>query len=423
VRLAIARRSRRRLVARFTSRSRALPRKRLGRRGSMAGSHFAEFAVERYMSENEQRVEFSLFAESGVHSMQVRELVDLGAKAGLLTAEAVGATSLNYPEVNGQVALRRAIAALYGEQDADRVLVTVGASEANYVLADTLLGPGDVAAVLVPTYKQFYGCAVNRGASVREFFLDEANSWRLDVPSLRRAVTAACKVVAIVNPNNPTGRVLDGEERAAIVGAARAVGAWLVVDEVYAGAETSGEAETRSFYGMYDKVVCVNSLSKAYGLPGLRLGWAIGPNALMTAAWRRHEYATISASMLGNRLGLVAVHPATRPQLIARSRRLIRRGWPLVQRMLDDNRDLFSLAVRPQASAMCFLRYKLQTDSMTLALRLVREKSILLVPGAAFGKEHHLRFSYALPEDEVRIGIDRLVSMLRQVQREEQAKL
>ena len=206
--------------------------------------------------------------------MLLRELLEMAGEG----VEPLLDTPLNYPEVNGDLALRARIAALYDDAKPENVLVTIGASEANYLLANTLLEPGDELAVIRPTYMQVEGAARNRGAVIRSFNLDEARGWALDTESLAEAITEKTKMIAVVNPNNPSGKILTETEMNAIVQAADAVGAWLIADEVYAGAERERNDQTPSFQGRYDKVIAVNGLSKAYGLPGLRLGWVFRNN-------------------------------------------------------------------------------------------------------------------------------------------------
>ncbi|MGO1117240.1 aminotransferase class I/II-fold pyridoxal phosphate-dependent enzyme [Rhodovibrionaceae bacterium A322] len=380
-----------------------------------SASPFQPFELEQFMSENEQDVEY-VFAESGVHPMTLDELLPSAEQQQDLMG-----TLINYPEVNGTKELRRTIGALYGEDNIDKVLVTVGASEANFTLAQTLLEPGDEVAMLRPTYLQFWGNAKNLGAEVREFYLVEDKGWALDLESLEKAVTPATKVIALVNPNNPTGYILTEAEMDAIIAAAARVGAWIVADEVYAGAERLTDTETPSFYGRYDKVLAIGSMSKAYGLPGLRLGWAVGPQDIITQAWRHHEYVTISSTMLSNRLALEALSAETRPRILARTRGLIREGWPLLEALIEEHSDLLSV-VPPQASAMSFLRYNLKMGSVELAKRLKEEKSILAIPGAYFAQEHHLRFSFALHHDVLREGLTRLADLLVEVREEEAAQ-
>ena len=363
---------------------------------------FEPFAIEKLLSDWEQTVDFNL-AESGVHPVLLRELLEMAGEG----ADPLLDTPLNYPEVNGDLALRERIAALYDGATPDQVLVTIGASEANYILAQTLLEPGDELAVMRPTYMQVEGAARNGGVMVREFGLDESKGWALDIASLDAAITEKTKVIAVVNPNNPSGKILTEAEMDAIVTAANRVGAWLIADEVYGGAERERNDQTPSFFSRYAKVIAVNGLSKAYGLPGLRLGWAVAPPEITEALWRRHEFVTISASMLGNRLGEIALRPDVRPQLISRTRRLIRDGFATLQEMLAVRPGVFSV-VAPMASALSFVRYDLPLGSTELVHRLRAEKSTLVVPGDCFGVDHHLRISSALPDDYLREGLGRM---------------
>ena len=363
---------------------------------------FKPFELERLLSDWEQKVEFN-FAESGVHPVKLSELIEMAGVELNLFLE----TPLNYPEVNGDLALRKRIADLYAETDVNNILVTVGASEANYILARTLIEPGDDIAVMRPTYMQFSGAAENLGANVRSFSLDGENKWALDLQELERAITAKTKVIAVVNPNNPTGKILSPVEMDAIVSAAERCGAWLIADEVYGGAERESEQETSSFYGRYEKVVVVNGLSKAYGLPGLRIGWVVAQNFLINELWKRHEFTTISSSMLGNRLAEIALRPAVRIQLLARTRKLVGEGFLTLKSYLNEYPGVFSV-VPPMASALSFVRYNLSLNSTEFAHKLRKEKSVLMVPGDCFDLDRHLRISSALPEAYLREGLSRM---------------
>jgi aspartate/methionine/tyrosine aminotransferase len=370
---------------------------------------FHPFQVEQFLSENEQGVTYN-FSESGVHPMTLGGLLEMaGSNAGALSD-----LMLDYPEVRGSERLRSRIAALYPGATADNVLVTVGASEANHLIASTLLEPGDEVVALGPTYQQLPGNALNAGITVRTVPLVEDYGWALDTDALAGAVGPKTRLIAVVNPNNPTCHILTEDEMAAIVAAAASCGAWIVADEVYAGTERDGAAPAPSFWGRHDRVIAVNGMSKAYGLPGLRLGWLVAPTGEIPALWRRHEYATISATMLGNTLAEIALDPAVRPQLTARARRLIDTGFDKLAQGLSHYQGVFSV-VPPQASAMSFVRYNLPIGSRELALRLRREKDMLVVPGDCFGMEHHFRFSSALPEDHLTEGLARLNALVAEL--------
>jgi aspartate/methionine/tyrosine aminotransferase len=198
---------------------------------------FQPFLMERYMSQFEQRVDFNL-SESGVHPVSLGEL--LANRSDDL--EDLLQTGLNYPHVNGTPELRENIATMYTGATSDNVLVTVGAIEANYVTTRTLLSPGDEIAIMLPNYMQIWGIAKNHGLRVRTFHLREETGWAPDLDELDEVVASKTKLIAVCNPNNPTGRVLTESEMDHVVAVADRVGAWILADEVYRGAGACGWA-------------------------------------------------------------------------------------------------------------------------------------------------------------------------------------
>ena len=353
------------------------------------------------MSKFENQVDYNL-SESGVHPATLRDLVpDRDQVDQLLSTEFV------YSQANGIPELRERIAALYPGATPDNVLVTVGCIEANLISLQTLMEPGDEMAVMTPNYLQVWGAAQNLGMAVTTFDLSPDRGWALDVDSLNRAVTDHTKVVAVCNPNNPTGHIMSSAEMDAVVAAADRVGAWLLADEVYGGAERLTDEQTPSFWGSYDKVFANNSLSKAYGLPGLRVGWIVGPPDKVDEAWARHEYTTISVATVSNQLAAIALSPEVRPKLLQRTREYIRTGYPIFEAWMQGHGELFSI-VPPDAAAIAFPRYRLGVNSTTLVERMIKEKSALVAPGDHFNVDRHLRISFGLPADYLRGGLERI---------------
>jgi aspartate/methionine/tyrosine aminotransferase len=371
---------------------------------------FQPFEMERWMSWYEQDVDYNL-SESGAHPAPLREL--LGDRPdvvdGLMDVE------LGYPHVNGTPELRERIAALYDGAGPDNVLVTVGTAEANYLTIHTLLNPGDEIVVMLPNYMQVWGVAKNLGCKVKEFHLREEDGWAPDLDELDSVVTDQTKLIAACNPNNPTGRILTENEMDEIVARADRVGAWLLADEVYRGAERTREEETPSFYGRYPKVIANAGLSKAYGLPGLRIGWTVCPPDVVDQMWARHEYITISAAKLSDQLAAIALSPEVRARLLRRIRTYVRDGFAILERWLGSHGGLFSLRP-PDASAIAFIRYHLDINSSELADRLRVEKSVLVVPGDHFGMDHFLRISFGFPEEYLVGALDRIHEMVAELQ-------
>ena len=371
-------------------------------------SRFQPFDMERMMSKWENVVKYNL-SESGVHPVSTRELVqDPEVIDHLLD------TVLLYPEGKGILELREAIAALYPEATPDNVLVTVGCAEANFVTIQALLDSGDEMVILLPNYMQLWGLAKNFGIEVKEFHLREELGWTPDLDELDRVVSNKTKLIAVCNPDNPTGYIFTEQEMARIVAAAERVGAWLLADEVYSGAERLTDTQTPSFWGRYDKVLAMNSLSKAYGLPGLRIGWVVSDADTVDQIAARHEYVTISATMLANKLAAIALSSEVRPRLIQRARQYVRRGYPILDAWLESHEGVFS-AVPPQAAAIAYVRYHLDINSTELVQKLIDEKSVFVAPGDHFGMDGYLRISHGLPEDYLREGLDRFGELIEEL--------
>ena len=369
---------------------------------------FLPFVQERMMSKWENVVPYDL-GESGVHPATIRDFID-----DPVMIEQLLTTELNYAQTNGIIELREHIAALYPSATVDHVLVTVGCAEANYLALQTLLAPGDEVVIMMPNYLQLWGIAHNLGLQVKAFHLREERGWAPDLDEFRDVVSENTKLIAVCNPNNPTGYILTEAEMDAIVAVAADAGAWLVADEVYSGAERLTDTQTPSFWGRYDKVLANNSLSKAYGLPGLRIGWMVGPTGTIEETWARHDYTTIGTTMLANHLAAIALSPEVRPRLIQRTRDYIRRGYPILDGWLESHEGLFEI-VPPQAAAIAFARYHLDINSSALVERICEEQGVLIIPGDHFGLDHHLRISYGLQPDYLRAGLDRIHNVISQI--------
>jgi aspartate/methionine/tyrosine aminotransferase len=367
---------------------------------------FVTFDLERWQSTWENRVRFNL-SESGVHPLSVRELLAVARAA----ADPLLDVRLGYSQSNGTDGLRARIAAMYPGASPDQVLVTTGSAEANYITALRVVEPGDQVAMLLPNYLQMWGHVQNLGARVREFRLHEERGWAPDADEIRSAIAPGTKLVVVTNPHNPTGHVLDDAMRRAILDRTAEVGAWLLADEVYIGAERDGRT-TPSFWGSYDRLICVAGLSKAYGLPGLRIGWLVAPPAFVADAWARHDYTTIGPAGTSDHLASLALEPGVRERLLARTRAILRENYPVLEAWLRGFGDTFSW-VPPAAGAICFARYRPPLNGVDLVERIRTSQSVLLVPGEHFGLPGYIRFGYGNELPELRDALQATAAGLR----------
>ncbi len=367
------------------------------------------FLMERWQSTHEHGVEINL-SDSGVHPMTPRELVtDESELAALLD------TRLIYTQTNGTVELRERIAALYPGASLDELCVVNGGAEANFLAAWSFVAPGDEVVFMIPNYMQVNGIARSLGAKLIPWALrpdHESQRWVADVDELVELVTPRTKLIAICNPNNPTGARLDDTTLDRICRIAERNGTWILADEIYQGSDLDGE-ETSSMWDRTERIVITNSLSKAYGLPGLRLGWALGPAAVIEDFWARHDYTTIGPGALSDAMATLALEPDNRRRILSRTNALLTSNYDTVSRWLGEMDNVRH--IRPQAGAMLYLNYSHEINSTKLAERMRTEQNVLLVPGDHFGMDRWLRIGFGGETAHIEEGLRRLSQVLATV--------
>ena len=339
------------------------------------------FEMERMQSTWENLVELDM-SESGVRPVSLKELGDMG-----LDLEALLAMPLGYSQSNGTLALREELANVYPGATPDHIEVTNGTSEANYLLALALLRDGDEVAFQSPNYMQYGGVPRSLGARVNQFRLRIDRDWQPDWDEFEHAVGPKTRLVYLSNPHNPTGSILNESAMRRIVARCEEMGAYLLADEVYLGAEIECP-RTASFWGMSDRVIVTSGLSKAYGIPGVRIGWIVGPANVVSDCWSQHDYITIGPNKISDAVARVAVR--NREALYARTRAILRQNLPVMRDWVASFNGFLTFR-EPRAGALCLMRYGSDTPSFELCERVRVNQSVLIVPGAHLGLEGYIR--------------------------------
>jgi len=366
------------------------------------------FKLERIQSEWEHKVKYNL-SESGVHAVSIKDLLSMDELRALPDLH------LGYSQTNGTEELRDRISLLYRGANHDNILVTNGTAEANFISIWSLIEPGNELVYMLPNYMQIHGITEAFGAALKTFSLRENLNWAPDIDELKRLVTPRTKMIAVCNPNNPTGSVLSLSMMDQIVGLASKVGAWILADEIYQGAELEGP-RTPSFWGRYDKVLAVAGLSKAYGIPGLRIGWIAGPKDFIASAWAYHDYSTITVGTISDFLARKALEPKLRDWLLDRNKGVLREQLKLLNAWIAKNSQIFKM-VQPRAGAMAYLHYDLPVNSTEFALRLIREKSVLIVSGDCFGMDSFIRIGYGAEKSCLLTGLELIKETVDEISR------
>jgi aspartate/methionine/tyrosine aminotransferase len=374
------------------------------------------FALERWMSAWEVKVQYDI-AESGIYPLTVNELLDFlspgerdQALARLLDLR------LGYTEARGTQRLRETVAGTYANVSADEVLVTTGAIEANYLLFNALLDAGDRVVAVYPAYQQLYAVATAIGCEVALWKLSDEDGFRFDLDALERLATAGTKLIVLNTPHNPTGAILSADDLKRIYRLAEAIGAYVLADEAYRWLEfPGGETLAPPMRELGPRAVSVGTMSKPFGLPGLRIGWIAGTEEIVGKCWGARDYISLSPAGLSDALADLALR--LREAIVARNREIVATNLATADRWFAEHADLVSWT-RPRAGLLALMRYDLDVPSLELADRLAAEHSVMLAPGSAFGFEGHLRIGIGQTPRVFAEGLNRTAACLKQLQRE-----
>jgi aspartate/methionine/tyrosine aminotransferase len=304
-------------------------------------------------------------------------------------------------------------AGLSGTCKPEDVLITAGAAEANYLAIMQLLQPEDEIVIETPGWPQAEVLAKAIGAKVVKIHRQEEDGWRLPLDRLADAVTPRTKMIFITNPNNPTGDLLSADDLAELVRIAERVGAWLLVDEVYAGLEWDGP-RAPSIAGMYARGITTGSVSKALGLQGLRTGWLIcpDPDLVMDAVILRENSSEIM-NIMGELIAEIALRPERLRPAMQKARR---EGQANLEEM-----DTWVAAqdglswVKPRAGLIGLGRLPDGIDSDDFARRLLADPyRTFLLPGSAYEEPRHIRLGVGGgAEVNLGEGLDRVAAALK----------
>lgn len=351
--------------------------------------NIAPFALERWMTAHELRVKYDI-AESGIFPLSIRDLLAYEPPDQREhTWNHLLDMRLGYSEACGTHQLRTALARTYADCGPDSILVTTGAIEANFLLFSVLLNAGDHVIAPYPAYQQLYSVPQALGCDVSLWKVGPENNFRYDISELEKLITPKTRLVVVNTPHNPTGAVLSSEEAARVYALAESVNAMVLCDEAYRWLEMPGGEDLSP--PMFDRGpagISVGTLSKPFGLPGLRIGWLTASEDLVARCWAMRDYISLSPGKLNDALAVLALKH--RDRIIERNRAIIASNLAATEGWIARHPGTLSWRP-PRGGLVALLRYELDIPSLELANTLAEEYSTMLAPGAAFGYENHLR--------------------------------
>ena len=354
-----------------------------------------DFALEVHFSKWEFKARYNMTG-SDAESMRLSDLLDMATPE---QREAFGDLWLGYTETWGSPALREAIAGTYDRAEAGDILCFAGAEEAIYTTMRVLLEPSDHVIVITPNYQaaETVPLAICEVSGVA---LDIDNGWALDIDRIRAAIRPNSKLVSINFPNNPTGKILPAKDFGALVELCREHGLWLFSDEVYRLIEREPGMRLPQAVDVYERAISLNVMSKAYGLPGLRIGWlTCRDRDLLQRLERYKHYLSICNSAPSEQLALIALEH--REQILERNRALVRDNLVQYDTLFRGYPKLFDWKL-PDGGCVGFIRYLGADGVESFCRRLVEEAGVLFLPSSIYRSELG-----EVPADCFRIGFGR----------------
>jgi len=355
-----------------------------------------EFRLERYFARWEFAARHHLTA-SDAETLTIDELLALAPPE---QREAFGALPLSYVPTWGTPELRAAIAATYDAVEPDDVLVFAGAEEGMFWALQELVGPGDHAIVTVPNYQSAESVPRATGATVDGLVLRAEDGWAPDLDALEALLRPETRLIAINFPHNPTGAVPDRATMVRLAALCDERGIRLFSDEVYRGLELDPSRTLPQAADLSETALSLNVMSKAYGLPGLRIGWiACRDHALLERLEQRKHYTSICNAGPSERLATIAL--AAAEPILARNRAIIAENLPLFDAFFAAWPDHFDW-VRPQGGCVAYPRLLTGESSAAFCARAIEEAGVLLLPGDVYASDLG-----DTPGERFRIGVGR----------------
>ena len=351
--------------------------------------HIKPFGIEMWMNEFEDHCKYNL-AETCVKSMTIGELIEVSGKNTKLSEELAN-MKLTYGEITGSKQLRKNIASLYKNQTTENVMVTHGAIGANSLVYNTLISKGDKVVSVLPTYQQHYSIPESLGAELSILKLKPEHKFLPDINELKQLIKPDTKLIALTNPNNPTGSLMDEALLLEIVDIARTCDAYIICDEVYRGTNQNDPEYGTSIVDIYDKGISTGSMSKTYSLAGLRLGWITASPDILKDVFIHRDYNTISVGVIDDYFALMALE--NREKIAIRNTAITRNNLQILDNWVKNER--FFSYVKPNAGTTALLKYEFNIPSREFCIQILKNTGVLFAPGSAMDMEGWVRIGYA----------------------------
>lgn len=364
------------------------------------------FGVEEWLNQNEKKAQFDI-SQSTISSLTLGELLEFEDQNPSELFTKYLDTKLNYGWIEGSPEFKRLVAELYQHVTPENILQTNGATGGNFLALFSLLNPGDHIISLYPSYQQLYDLPKSLEVTVDQWQIREDLNWQPDITQLEELISPKTKMICLNNAQNPTGSLLSKPLLKQVVSLAKKVGAYVLADEVYQPVDKIDQFP--NIVDLYEKGISVNSLSKTYSVPGLRIGWVATRSHALADVFRKYrDYTMISGGVVNDSLACLVLK--NRHKILKRNAELVQRNHKILKEWVAAQEKL-EIIMPEQVSTAC-VKIKLKINDEVFCQRLLAQTGVLLVPGSRFEMPGHARIGYCTDTLTLKMGLQKLGEFL-----------
>ena len=362
---------------------------------------FKRMELEIWFDKYQYEIDYDI-GESAVKTLDVKDLdIDLSE------------ISLRYGYHRGRPELRECIAGRYPGLKEENIVVTTGASEANFLVVSALVKPSDHVIVEHPNYPSLYEVPRSLGCSVELLTLNFDQGFKPDLNALESKITPKTRLISLTHPNNPTGSMISGEELQNLIDLVESRGIYLLFDETYRDM-ASDEQILPPAASLNPRAISISSMSKCYGLPGIRTGWLASQDKfILDSAVAIREQVSISNNALSEEIAFSVL--SRREEYMEKARKRIDNNREVVAEWMKKQKHFEW--IYPEAGVVCFPRTKdhVQIDNEKLYRTLAEKYRTFVVPGRCFEMSNrHFRIGFGGDEDKIKKGLDHLTKAMEE---------
>ncbi len=365
-----------------------------------------QFGCEAWLNVWEKRATYDI-SQSTITSFTLKELISMGPLSEQAFFDGFANQVFSYGWIEGSPEFKQAVSETYAHVSPDRIIQTNGGTGGDLLALMALVERGDHVIALHPSYQLLYDFPRSLGAEVDYWELSEEDGWNPSLDDLRRMIRPNTKVICINNANNPTGTVMDAAFLAEMVEIAQSVGAYILSDEVFT--PLTDDISVPAIADIYDKGISVNSISKTYSVPGVRVGWIAANLEFIDLIRTYRDYTMICCGVFDDYVATYTLQ--NKDNVLRRNAAIVNENLGILKDWVD--REPRVSLVLPRSCSISFIKLDIPMEVEEFCVNLLKDTGVLLIPGNRFDVPGHARLGYCCDREVLVKGLESLSGYLR----------